>query len=76
MAYPEAIERIRSLTDLNDIQQTHQQLSEELGVLWSSLASLADKELAMFLIEPIETPMDGNSAILKSRVNDILNCWK
>ena len=48
MAYPEAIERVRQLTDLNGIQQTHQQLSSELGVLWASLISLADKELSMF----------------------------
>jgi hypothetical protein len=53
------------------------QLSKELGDLWTTLLPLADKELAMAGIATITTDMsaDVNDNELKNKINEILNVW-
>ncbi len=48
------------------------QLGQELGDLWLSLISIADKELAMGLVSPLTT---STNADLQNKINEILTIW-
>ncbi len=62
---------------IDDNTKMINQLSEELGDLWTTLLPLADKELAMFAIADITTDMstDAFANELKNKINEILSIW-
>lgn len=76
MALPWAIERIRSLTDLNTISQEHAELTQEIFDLYILLFEIAEKEIAMFNIDLISEEMTDDQAILKDKINEFINVWK
>ncbi len=61
---------------LNSIIELQARLSRELGDVWMTLLPLADKELKMYMITSISTPVSATAEQIATKVNEIINAWK
>lgn len=74
--FPQSKILLDMLGDLTEIITNNQSLTQELSELYPIIAQLSDIQLEMNQLELIGTQMDGESEILRQKINEIIQIWK